>query len=68
MVGIVYERGVAAHQEIQFGTDVSNAVSQLTFNAQSLFHGVIVPVGLVGQLVTIPLAPLQALVASLIPC
>ena len=59
------------HQEVEFGTNVSPAAlaaAQLTFNAPNLFHGVPVPAGLVGQVINIPLAPLQALVVTLIPC
>lgn len=67
----MHERGAAIYQEVEFGTDVSPsalAAAQLTFNAPGLFHGVPVPAGLVGQVITIPLAHLQALVVNLIPC
>lgn len=70
MVGLLYKKGVAVHQEVEFGNDISPAalvVAQLTFNATSLFHGVPFPSGLVGQVITIPLAPLQGLVTTLIP-
>jgi hypothetical protein len=71
MIGLVYERGVDTHQDVEFGTNVSQAeldAAQLTFNAASLFYGVPVPVSLIGQVITIPLAVLQDLVAQLIPC